>query len=237
MNMAVTFDTNWTGGLIGGLFGAIGGAQRMSYINDMYENMWAAAVSKYKATEDAVNIMKGAAEAQLRDSIAELERVGASYQREVEESGKRGVSKMRASREGLTGGITQAKQEVAAQIQINKAAAQTQEKTQSMINQVVDQKDKLVNQYNMQLMSAYNEMQGALARQAPTESAAYRYGNIFSSMIKGFGQGWQLEGRIRDAMRPPVPEQSYALTSAYKTVKPEFAHLKPFQPATQFFIQ
>lgn len=228
------FETNWLGGAIGGLLGGIGNAQKMSYINDMYENMWAAAISQYKATEDAVNIMKTAAEAQLRDTIGELERVGASYQRDVEQEGKKAMGSLRASREGLTGGNSAVRQEIATQIKINEVAADTQEKTQSMINQMVDKKDTTMNNLNNQLMQAYNQMQGALARQAPTESFGYRFGNMLTNVIKGFGAGWQIESRIKDAMRPQAELGSYALSDAYKTVRPEYASKKPFIP---FLIQ
>ena len=167
--MAVTFNTNWLGGIIGGGLGALSGYQKMSYINDMYENMWEAAAEKYKATEDAINITKVAAESQMRDVIGELQRVGASYQKEVEKEGQKAMSQQRASREGLTGGNTAVRQDIATQIKINQVAAETQEKTQSMINQVVDAKDSKMNQLNTQLLQAWTEAQGILSRKAPTE--------------------------------------------------------------------
>lgn len=234
--MAVTFESNWTGGIIGGIFGAIGERNKQEYINQAYENMWAAAVSKYNAVEDAVNISKMAAEAQMRDVIGELQRVGASYQREVEREGKKAVSKQRAAREGLTGGNTAIKQDIATQIKINRVAFETQEKSQSMINQVVDAKDKQINALNNKLNMAWAEMQGALAKEAPTSSWVSNLGNMLASTIKGFGQGWQLEGRIRDALRAPVEPTSYALSSAYTTPRPDYIN-KPKFVAEQLFIQ
>jgi len=235
--MAVTFNTNWLGGIIGGGLGALSGYQKMSYINDMYENMWEAAAEKYKATEDAINITKVAAESQMRDVIGELQRVGASYQKEVEKEGQKAMSQQRASREGLTGGNTAVRQDIATQIKINQVAAETQEKTQSMINQVVDAKDSKMNQLNTQLLQAWTEAQGVLSRKAPTEYSGAVFSNMFSSILKGFGQGWQLQSRIEEAIRPPQEPTQYALSSAYKTVKPEFASRKPFVEANELFIQ
>ena len=234
--MAVNFQSNWTGGIIGGIFGGIGAVNRQKYINDVYENLYEAAVSRYNAIEDAVNINKMAAEAQMRDAIGELERVGASYQREVERQGQKAVSSQRASREGLTGGNTAVKQDVAAQININRVASETAEKTQSIINQVVDAKDKRVNALNNKLNMAWAEMQGVLAKEAPTANWAASLGNVLASTIKGFGQGWQLEGRIQDALQAPVEPTSYALTSAYTT--PTIDNMsKPKFVAEQLFIQ
>ena len=160
----------------------------------------AGAQSAYKSQEVATNLMKAVNREQTDNAINEALRAGASKEREVEAEIEKVTSKSLAASEGLTSGRSQGRAMAALQIEGNKALAKTESETTSMINSLVDAKDKAENDMNVQLWNAWEDMATVLT----TPSNVYE-GNsmdILSAGLGGASTGLSLGSALGGAATP-----------------------------------
>ena len=151
----------------------------------------------YSATEDSTNIMKGVAREQAANAINEALRAGMANDNQVKKEIDVVASKQLASSEGLTSGRSRGRAMVTTYIKGNQALAQSKTQTASMINQIIDQKDKLHNDMNNRLLQAHQEMTSILTTPANVFEASWV--DIVSGGLSGAASGASLGASLGSA--------------------------------------
>ncbi len=149
---------------------------------------------QYAYSKNATYIMKAANREATANAVQESLRAGAENNREVKEDIQTASSKMLASSEGLTSGRSQGRQMIALQIEGNKFIQESQNETTSMINKLVDNKDKANNDLNMKLLLDYQQMATVLT----TPGAVYQSNpmDILNAGISGAASGASLANAL-----------------------------------------
>jgi len=122
----------------------------------------------YAAIESSTMLTKAVTEEATLEAQEEVLRVGAAKGREASLDLQGGRSKLLAASEGITAGRSAGRQMVAYEIEADKAINEIKGETTSTINQLVDQKDKIENDLNMQLLNAWQDMATVLTTPGAT---------------------------------------------------------------------
>jgi len=205
------------------IFGAgsslFGKSQEIKYQQEQMKQYWASAISKYNAIEDANNIANFFDNKMIQSTLDEIKRVGASYTREISQEEQKALGQIRAAQEGITGGVSKQKQEVALKIKAMKMKNDAKSKAQSMIGQAIEAKDKAQNQRNQQTIQAYSEMLGALATTSPAMDKGMVGSQMFTSMLQGAQQGYSMGLTIGQYMQPAAQSENRVMGNTIDTSK------------------
>lgn len=153
-----------------------------------------AAQYKYSAVADSANIMKAALRESTKNAVTEIVRAGAANVREVGKEVQRAESKLQARSEGLTSGRSKGREMIGVMVKGNELRSQVQNKTTSMINQVVEAQDAKTNELNNRMLQAYQEMSAVLANEGPDLGS--NVGGFLSGALGGASAGVSLESAI-----------------------------------------
>lgn len=152
------------------------------------------ALRQYASTEDAANIMKGAARSSAIDSVGEILRVGGAETRDTLIEIQKARSTSMAQTEGLTSGISKGRSARAFEIKANKILSQVKSKETSEISKILDAKDKVQNDLNNKLISAHNELQTTLAQKLPKADLVSDLLSVGTAAMSGYSAGTSIEG-------------------------------------------
>lgn len=133
------------------------------------------------------------------NAIVEAERAGGATVREAQVDIKVAEGKIQAKSEGITAGISKARELTTFYTQASKAVNQMQDKTTSQIVAIADNRDKSTNANNAAAEKSYNQFLLSLAgvssySSIATPSSAGAVGNL----IQGVNTGQKLQTNIMD---------------------------------------
>jgi hypothetical protein len=195
-----------------------------------------AAILDYKATVDAANMMMAANSAaagaaigsaismyntgQVTSSMSaqsaakDAKRVTAAKERDIKLKGKVEGGKIGAASEGITAGLSKARQQIVSQIYVNKAVSDEHQKGVSQISEIAGKhtkftndsylatKDKITNiaaqaakanaALEAQKIMAYSKMEGMLAYKVPELTDMQIGLNLLSGLFSGARSGSSL---------------------------------------------
>ena len=151
-----------------------------------------AAKAGYSSTEDSVNIMKAVAREQTTNAVAETLREGAAQFTDVKQEIQSVTSKAVARQEGLTSGASRGRALITLQIKGQEALSKSKSQTASQVNQLVDQQDKITNDLNNKLLTAYQDMASVLSNEGPAITGQTQ--RVISAGISGASAGASLAG-------------------------------------------
>lgn len=133
------------------------------------------------------------------NAIGEAERAGGATVREAQVDIKVAEGKIQAKSEGITAGISKARELTTFYTQASKVVNQMQDKTTSQIVAIADNRDKATNATNAAAEKSYNQFLLSLAgvssySSIATPSSAGAVGNL----IQGVNTGQKLQTNIMD---------------------------------------
>jgi hypothetical protein len=133
------------------------------------------------------------------NAIVEAERAGGATVREAQVDIKVAEGKIQAKSEGITAGISKARELTTFYTQASKVVNQMQDKTTSQIVAIADNRDKATNATNAAAEKSYNQFLLSLAgvssySSIATPSSAGAVGNL----IQGANTGQKLQTNIMD---------------------------------------
>ena len=153
-----------------------------------------AAKAGYSSTEDSVNIMKAVAREQTTNAVAETLREGAAQFTDVKQEVQSVTSKAVARGEGLTSGASRGRALITLQIKGQEALSKSKSQTSSQVNQLVDQQDKITNDLNNQLLTAYQDMASVLSNEGAAITG--NTSRALSGAMSGAASGASLAGAV-----------------------------------------
>ncbi len=155
-----------------------------------------AAKYQYAAKEAAVNLQKAVLGEQTLNAQVEVLRAGAEQNRTVKKEVQKATSTLQASSEGLTSGKSGARQMMVLQQKGAQAVHDSKTQASNQIAQMAENKDKLNNKLNADLMSSYAQMVGVLSTpgQVYQQNVAELMSNTVGAGIKGGSMGMSLKG-------------------------------------------
>jgi len=145
---------------------------------------------KFSSTESSVNIMKATALESSYNATHEVLREGAARSRETKEVIDEAASTTVARSEGLTSGRSQGRQLVEVYVKGNKALDKVDAQSRSMVNQIVDEQDKITNDLNNKLLSAHQDLSAVLADEGG--GTTYTGMDALRAGLSGAQQGYSL---------------------------------------------
>ena len=150
----------------------------------------AASKASYQANVDALILQGSINEMSAANAIVEAERAGAATVREASVEVKEGASTIASQSEGITGGVSAARQLSSFYTKASKQIGSIKEKTTTQIIDIADRADAASNAIKAQEQQAYNSLLLSLAGvsqysslQAP--SASTQLTNIMSGVSTG----------------------------------------------------
>jgi len=182
------------GAAIGGISSIFGARDAASRQRAQIRANRLAAKYKFSATEDSANIMKAALRESTQNAVAELVRVGAADVKDVDKAITRAASTLAAKSEGLTSGRSKGREMIGLHVKGNEIRQTQQDKTTSMINQVVEAQDAKTNELNNRLLQSYQEMSAVLASEGPDLGS--NVGGFLSGTFGGAQSGISLAASI-----------------------------------------
>ena len=182
------------GAAIGGISSIFGARDAASRQKAQIRANRLAAKYKFSATEDSANIMKAALRESTQNAVAELARVGAADVKDIDKEITRAASTLQARGEGLTSGRSKGREMIGLHVKGNVIRQKQQDKTTSMINQVVEAQDAKTNELNNRLLQSYQEMSAVLASEGPDLGS--NIGGTISGAFSGAQSGIALGASI-----------------------------------------
>jgi gas vesicle protein len=182
------------GAIVGGLSSIFGARDAAKRQRAQIRANRMAAKHKYSATLDSTNIMKAAVRESTRNAVGEILRVGAADVKEVQKEVTRAASTLAARSEGLTSGRSKGREMIGVMVKGNELRQKMENKTTSMINQVVDAQDAKTNELNNRLLRSYQEMSAVLSSEGPDLGS--NVGGFLSGAMSGAQSGLALESAI-----------------------------------------
>lgn len=139
-----------------------------AYQVEMLNNKKKAASTQYNADVHVANVMKLGAEEQAKNAVGEVLRVGSSNTRQVNKQLVKAEGHLNATLQGgITGGDATTRATVEAFMQRNDAVANLKNDTVKNIIQIANEKNKVVNDFNLKVGQSYRQLQSVLALKAP----------------------------------------------------------------------
>jgi len=175
------------GAVIGGISSYFGARDAASRQRAQIRANRLAAKYKFSSTQDSANIMKAALRESTQNAVTEIVRAGAADVKGVDKEITRAASTLAARSEGLTSGRSKGREMIGLHVKGNIIRQKTQDKTTSMINQVVEAQDAKTNELNNRLLSSYQEMSAVLASEGPDLGS--NVGGFLSGAIGGAQSG------------------------------------------------
>jgi len=154
-----------------------------------------AATTQYKMKESNTNLQKAVLREQTLNAQVEVLRAGAEQNREVKKKIQKAASTLQASSEGLTSGRSGGRQMMVLQQKGAQAIHDSKTQASNQIAQMVENKDKLNNKLNADLMSSYAQMVGVLSTpgQIYQQNVAALVGGAVSAGAQGASMGTSLQ--------------------------------------------
>jgi hypothetical protein len=164
---------------------------KISAINASKEN--------FAAEMDALVVQNYLNENSAANAMSEVARAGGANIREAQVQIKEGMGKISASSEGITAGISKARELGSYIVKSSKALGGLQEQTRKGIIDIADRLDAATNEIAMKREQSYNNMLLAISNVSPyssiqTPSASGMLTNMFS----GAQLGKQFESNLGD---------------------------------------
>lgn len=155
-------------------------------------NMKEAAKMKYSGVEESGNMMKMAGRDYTKSMIAEVSRVSNANLTDTKNSIQEARSTSIANTEGITAGISKAKEQMSLEIQANKAVNTVKEHKTALISQLIEENDKRTNDINNKIVAEKNNMDATMAYKAITASTTSKLLNVVNGGMQGFQSGYSL---------------------------------------------
>ena len=241
------------GAAVGGLSSAYNMMAASSQQKDALRLQQEGALLDYNATVDATNMMMGANSAAAGAAIGsaismynvgqttssmsaqsaakDAKRVSSSNKRDVKLKGKVEGGKIGAASDGITAGLSKAREQIVSQIRVTKAVSDEHQKGVGQISKIAGQHTKFTNDSYMatqdkitniaaqaakanaalqaQKMMAYSKMRGVLALEVP-EMDGVQFGmGILSGMSGGMSAGSSLGSSFDSVYGSSAPTTYY----------------------------
>lgn len=125
---------------------------------------------EYASIKDSTILMKDAVDRATLEYAQEVSRDAGATQRDLLNDIQVQRSKMLASNEGITAGLSKAREAMVFEVKASQVENKLQQDTTSAIGRVIDNRQKLQNQLNNQLLQAHRTLQANLAKTIQTTS-------------------------------------------------------------------